>query len=79
MVRKLRRDRREDIEGRSVRGHADITDHRPRMSADSTRSQNNRELCCDCSQSLLALRSYAENDAQRPLLDLKADSHVGVR
>jgi hypothetical protein len=26
-----------------------------------------------------ALRSYAENDAQRPLLEVKADSHVGVR
>jgi hypothetical protein len=28
---------------------------------------------------LLALRSYAENDAQRPLLEVKADSHVAVR
>ena len=27
----------------------------------------------------LALRSYAKNDAQRPLLKVKADSHVGVR
>jgi hypothetical protein len=27
----------------------------------------------------LALRSYAENDAQRPLLEVKADSHVAVR
>ena len=27
----------------------------------------------------LALRSYAENDAQRLLLEVKADSHVGVR
>jgi antirestriction protein ArdC len=26
-----------------------------------------------------ALRSYAKNDAQRPLLKVKADSHVGVR
>ena len=26
-----------------------------------------------------ALRSYAENDAQRPLLEVKADSHVAVR
>ena len=25
------------------------------------------------------LRSYAENDAQRPLLEVKADSHVAVR
>ena len=28
---------------------------------------------------VLALRSYAENDAQRPLLEVKADSHVAVR
>jgi hypothetical protein len=27
----------------------------------------------------MALRSYAENDAQRPLLEVKADSHVAVR
>jgi hypothetical protein len=27
----------------------------------------------------MALRSYAEKDAQRPLLEVKADSHVGVR
>jgi hypothetical protein len=27
----------------------------------------------------LALRSYAENDAQRPLLEVRADSHVGMR
>ena len=27
----------------------------------------------------MALRSYAENDAQRPLLEVKADTHVGVR
>jgi putative ABC transport system substrate-binding protein len=26
-----------------------------------------------------ALRSYAENDAQRPLSEIKADSHVAVR
>ena len=25
------------------------------------------------------LRSYAENDAQRPLLEVRADSHVGMR
>ena len=35
--------------------------------------------CCTCSGLLLALRSYAENDAQRPLLEVKADSHVAVR
>ena len=29
--------------------------------------------------STLTLRSYAENDAQRPLLEVKADSHVAVR
>jgi hypothetical protein len=28
---------------------------------------------------LMALRSYAENDAQRPLLEVKADSHVAAR
>ena len=32
-----------------------------------------------CISPLLALRSYAENDAQRPLLEVKADSHVAVR
>ena len=30
-------------------------------------------------ESAAALRSYAENDAQRPLLEVKADSHVAVR
>jgi hypothetical protein len=34
-------------------------------------------LHCICR--LMALRSYAENDAQRPLLEVKADSHVAVR
>ena len=28
---------------------------------------------------VLALRSYVENDAQRPLLEVKANSHVAVR
>jgi len=28
---------------------------------------------------VLALRSYAEKDAQRPLLEVRADSHVGMR
>jgi hypothetical protein len=37
------------------------------------------EFCCTCSGLLMALRSYAENDAQRPLLEVKADSHVAVR
>ena len=32
-----------------------------------------------CMSPVVALRSYAENDAQRPLLEVKADSHVGVR
>jgi hypothetical protein len=32
-----------------------------------------------CIRRLMALRSYAENDAQRPLLEVKADSHVAVR
>ena len=32
--------------------------------------------CCPVADSL---RSYAENDAQRPLLEVKADSHVAVR
>jgi hypothetical protein len=32
-----------------------------------------------CVSPLMALRSYAENDAQRPLLEVKADSHVAVR
>ena len=35
--------------------------------------------CCTCISPLMALRSYAENDAQRPLLEVKADSHVAVR
>jgi hypothetical protein len=37
------------------------------------------EFCCTCSGLELALRSYAENDAQRPLVEVKADSHVAVR
>jgi hypothetical protein len=32
-----------------------------------------------CMSLLVALRSYAENDAQRPLLEVKADSHLAVR
>jgi hypothetical protein len=32
-----------------------------------------------CIYRLVALRSYAENDAQRPLLEVRADSHVGMR
>ena len=36
-------------------------------------------LLLRCMSRLLALRSYAENDAQCPLLEVKADSHVGVR
>jgi hypothetical protein len=32
-----------------------------------------------CISPVLALRSYAENDAQRPLLEVKADSHVAAR
>jgi hypothetical protein len=32
-----------------------------------------------CVSPVLAIRSYAENDAQRPLLEVKADTHVAVR
>ena len=32
-----------------------------------------------CISPVMALRSYAENDAQRPLLEVKADSHVAAR
>ena len=32
-----------------------------------------------CISPLVALRSYAETDAQRPLLEVRADSHVGMR
>ena len=32
-----------------------------------------------CTGPVLALRSYAENDAQRPLLEVKADTHVAAR
>jgi hypothetical protein len=32
-----------------------------------------------CEVKRLALRSYAENDAQRPLLEVRADSHVAMR
>jgi putative tryptophan/tyrosine transport system substrate-binding protein len=52
---------------------------RPRCFRLPTTSSNKGLPCCDCSRPEVALRSYAENDAQRPLLEVKADSHVAVR
>jgi len=45
----------------------------------NSRPYRDAARCCTCSGRLMALRSYCENDAQRPLLEVKADSHVAVR
>ena len=45
----------------------------------NSRPYRDRPYLLRCMSPVLALRSYAKNDAQRPLLELKADSHVGVR
>jgi hypothetical protein len=42
-------------------------------------AQNCRDILLHRICLLVALRSYAENDAQRPLLEVRADSHVGMR
>ena len=44
---------------------------RPRRRGDRV-----NRVCCECTSPVMALRSYAENDAQRPLLEVRADAHV---
>jgi hypothetical protein len=51
----------------SVRGA--LSNERPYRDPFSARTH-----CCICSRPLVALRSYAEYDAQRPLLQVKADT-----
>ena len=47
--------------------------------ADPPPARRQAHFLLQCMSPQLALRSYAENDAQRPLLEVRADSHVAAR